>query len=188
MIRRLLPLLLSILLSSPLWAETVSVVPCEDPALPEPGLTALLADGVMDGLFDEGFIATSAPAQSLSLQPWRELRPDFEAARSGGVDFCLEIFVSYSRPAGSHEGNPDAALPAEVEYRLYSVSEASLRAAGILKIPAADSLGSDDMNKMMRELGRSAVRASISVLAGKSAAAPLSARSTVSMFPEGNCE
>ncbi len=171
MSRRLSLAILALCLALPAPAVTISVAPCMDPALADPDLTALLVDGAMDGLFDEGFIATNVPAQSLGLSDWRACMPDFREAKTGSVDYYLEIYVAYSPASADAAANPASgqpAIPSDVEYRLYSVQDGSLRASASLVLPKAKPLNSEDIRKMARELGRSAAKGALAILSGKS--------------------
>ncbi len=129
---RLLILICALMVSLPVWGETVLVF-TKNSLNPEiPGvveLQAALEDGVMETLFDAGHIVFNAgvvvsnekldiPSERLSMR----------LAKSGGAYFLLEIDFSLNAPVSEEE----ALTPREASYRLYSVLDGGLLTQGDL--------------------------------------------------------
>ena len=166
MSRILLPSIFALLLASGGYAKTVAVAPCEDPALPAPGLTSALVEGAMDCLFDSGFVATDASPASLDLASWRGSEPKLAEAREGRVDYLLEIFVAYA-PSTSRA---KACLPSDLEFVLVRVSDGKRIFSGESALPpdSPETLGKID--EILHGLGIEAAKRAIAAIGEDSGA------------------
>lgn len=169
MSRILLPAILALLVASGGYAKTVAVAPCEDPALPAPGLTAALVEGAMDCLFDSGFVATDSSPAALDLAAWRKSEPRLAEAREGRVDYLLEIFVAYAPSAARAK----AFLPSALEFVLVRVSDGKKIFSGESALPpdGPETLGKID--EILHGLGIEAAKRAIAAI-GEDSGAPAS--------------
>jgi hypothetical protein len=166
MSRILLPAILALFIASGGYAKTVAVAPCEDPALPAPGLTSELVEGAMDCLFDSGFVATDASAAFLDLSAWRKSEPRLAEAREGRVDYILEIYVAYAASAAGAK----AILPSALEFFLVRVSDGKRIFSGESALPpdSPETLGKID--EILHGLGIEAAKRAIAAIGEDSGA------------------
>lgn len=113
-------------------AFTVGLVLVEDESTPSgPGLSALIASGALDVLFEGGQMGVGASVASASDSSWA--RPGFGLieAREGYVDFLIAILVRY-RDSAARSG---LLVPAKVAWRLVRVSDGSVLGSGTIEGP-----------------------------------------------------
>ena len=130
--KRYLSVLCIILISLPVWSETVLVFTRNSLNSETPGvieLQAALEDGVMETLFDAGHIVFNAGViESNEKLKIPSERLSMRLAKSGGAYFLLEIDFSFNDRA-----DEEAPLtPREANYRLYSVLDGGLLTQGEL--------------------------------------------------------
>jgi hypothetical protein len=144
----------------PLHAQTIEVTLLEsagDMGAKATRSSEIIISGVLDGLFDAGFIGTNARPLSGTATSFLTYVPGADSAE-GFVDFVIVVFAEYSN-----------AVPVPVcGYRLIRVSDGREMARGT--VPAVDpaSSSSIDIDKACVKLGKAISAACGGVVRGVS--------------------
>lgn len=130
-------------------AETVAVLAAESPDPAGGEATETLVSGLMDRLFDSGFIATSERTRQVERGEWRLEPRSLIDAREGAVDYLACLYVAYA-PSSRRPGAP---RPLGLELRLYRAADGGLAAeAGLPPFPERDET-SEGLGRLLRSLG-----------------------------------
>lgn len=125
-------------------------------------MTESIISGGMNALFDAGHVATDAASLMMDEAAWRNPSLGMAEARAGFVDFVLSFYIIY-KASSVRSGK---FMPSSVNYRLQRAADGKILLDGSVATPPDTPDSFKNLEKFLRAIGTSMVKACLPALAG----------------------